>query len=494
MKIINKLLKGLAAVAILSLFFACASTDDGVKEVVFDNGDTSTEAADEPEEEQEVTDDNAILVTAEEESTFQIEATAPAARETKKNYTGWISTSTRPVTSVFGDIKLTAYPKKGTFAISVMNANGKAVPVISSTNEYTSTSFYLKAGKKIIKLCDDSNVVSAAKKTATGIKIRYTIDKVAIVIVDFDCFASEEGGLEDTIKITGAILSQSKKKTDFALKVIFDTVLGETDRHHFYSSSDTPVKGEVLYHSMKEEKYFTSKNAKGAMQIILDGADISPIESVALANYTTLNTKKWEADMTTFRSFDTVLSYNNSAVGVYWPAVKLEPDEETSSIFYISLASDGNVPGGAAYIAAKSLPETEEDAEQAEAAEETETKPAQEDAVQNIQAVEETPKVEPKKTEQKKTEPKKNEPKVIEPEPEPVVEEPKPQNVPAIEEKPQTQPKTSSITNDMLTSDYIQKLLDKIENLEEGDPEVNKAEINALNAQLDAILEILNSR
>ena len=33
----NKIIKGLAAVAIFSLFFGCASTDDGVKEVVFDS-------------------------------------------------------------------------------------------------------------------------------------------------------------------------------------------------------------------------------------------------------------------------------------------------------------------------------------------------------------------------------------------------------------------------------------------------------------------------
>ena len=42
------------------------------------------------------------------------------------------------------------------------------------------------------------------------------------------------------------ILSLAKKKTDFALKLVFDTVLGETDRHHFYDSLNQPVKGEVI--------------------------------------------------------------------------------------------------------------------------------------------------------------------------------------------------------------------------------------------------------
>ena len=475
---LNKIFTGLVAVAILSLFIGCASTDDGVKEVVFDQGDTGLEEFEDYEEDQEITEDNAIVVTSEQASTTQIEATAPAGREnSKKNYTGWISTSTRPVTCVFGNIKIIVYPKKGTFALFINTENDKTIPVISSANEYTTTSFYLRAGKKLVKLCDDTNVVSAAKKTANGVKIRYTIDKVAVVMIDFECIASKEGENQDTIKITSTILSQSKKKTDFSLKLLLDTVLGETDRHHFYSSNGTPVKGEVLYHSMKDEKWIVSKNAKGSMQVILDGADISPIESVALANFTTLNTKKWEADMTTFRSFDTVLSYNNSAVAVYWPKTTLEPENECSHIFYLSIAEGDKVPGGAEYILAQTASMEAEAAGDAEQNKAEEAAPAKQQnaPVENIQAVKE-----PEKTEPKAVEPVKPEPVIAEPVPEPKVETPS--------------PAVSAISDDKLSIDYIQQLLDRIESLEEGDPDVNKEEINALNEELDAIITILNAR
>ena len=474
----NKLFTGLAAVAVLFLFAGCASTkDDGVKEVVFDSADTDLAEAVETEEEQEVTEVNAVVVETEEQSSFLVEATAPAGREGKKNYTGWVATSIRPVTNTIGNIKLTARPKQGTFSISVLNSEGKTIPVISTANEYTTTSFYLRAGKKIVKLCDDSGVVSAAKKTAKGMKIRYTVDKVGIVIIDFECLATKEGYNEDTIKITSTILSQSKKKTDFSLKLLLDTVLGETDRHHFYSSNGTPVKGEVLYHSMKDEKWIVSKNAKGSMQVILDGADISPIESVALANFTTLNTKKWEADMTTFRSFDTVLSYNNSAVAVYWPKTTLEPENECSHIFYLSIAEGDKVPGGAEYILAQTASmeaEADGDAEQNKAEEAAPAK-QQNAPVENIQAVKE-----PEKTEPKAVEPVKPEPVIAEPVPEPKVETPS--------------PAVSAISDDKLSIDYIQQLLDRIESLEEGDPYINKEEINALNEELDAIITILNAR
>ena len=484
----NRIFTGLAAVAIFSLFFGCASTDDGVKEVVFDSGDTQIEEL-EASEEQEVNEADALLVTTTEESTYKIESDVPlSAKESKKNYTGWISSSIRPITSTVGNVKIDVRPKKGTFSLSVLNSNEKAIPVLSTANEYTTTSFYLKAGKKILKLCDDSNVSSAAKKTAKGISILYTIDKTATVQVDLECVASVEGENEDTVKVTAVVHSLAKKKQEYSLKLILDTILGETDRHHFYTSSDSPVKGEVLYHSIKDDKWIVSRNTKANMQIILDGADVTPVESVALANYTTLNTKKWEADMTTFRSFDTVLSYNNSAVAVYWPKVNLEPEEEFTEIFYISLAAGENIPGGAAYVTGQ-VPAVEEAAETpVQNQEKTETAVSntqKEPAVESIQAVQETPKpvvetVEPKNTETK----------VVEP----VVETPKTetQSVAAVEEK--TPAKTTGIADDKLSIDYIQKLLDRIESLEEGDPEVNKEEINALNAELDAILTILNAR
>ena len=487
----NRIIKGLAAVAIFSLFFGCASTDDGVKEVVFDSGDTKVAESDEPVEEQQINEADALLVTTSEESSYKIESDVPlTAKESKKNYTGWVSSSIRPVTSTIGNIKIDVRPKKGTFSIAVLNANGKAIPVLSTANEYTTTSLYLKAGKKILKLCDDSNVVSAAKKTANGISIRYTIDKTAMVQLDFECLASVEGENEDTVKIVATVQSLAKKKQDYALKLLLDTVLGETDRHHFYTSEDSPVKGEVLYHSMKDEKWVVSKNAKATMQLIFEGADITPIESVALANFTTLDTKKWEADMTTFRSFDTVLSYNNSAVAVYWPKDSLEPEQEQSQIFYISLAAGENIPGGAAYINGQTVPQSDEQsAQEKEKESEKGKKGTQEDtSVQNIQAV--------KEEEPVKTEPKKTETKQPESEAKTEQKETKPQNVTAVEDKSsaKTSTNTSGITEDKLSLDYIQKLLDRIESLEEGDPSVNKEEINALNAELDAILTILNAR
>lgn len=487
MKLNKRFIKLAAAFALIlpvTLLCGCASTDDSVKEVVFESDEQI--AAEMEDEEQDADTTDAVLVETEEKSSFKLEAVAPAGRDNKKNYTGWISTSLHPVTGVYGNVKLYANPKKGTFAISVLNEDEKAVNVMSSSNEYTTTSFYLQAGRKIFKLCDDSSVDSAAKKTENGLRIRYTIERNAVVIIDFECFSSKEGYAQDTVKITGAIVSLAKKKTDFALKLVFDTILGETDRHHFYTSQDLPVKGEVIYHTMEDEKYFTSKNAKASMQMIFAGAEATPVQSVILANFTTLDTKKWEPDMTNFRSFDTVLSYNNSAVGVFWPKTSLEPDGEKDFVFYISMATGSDVPGGADYIFAQ---DAQEEEVQDQGAEDIKEQSSSEKPVQNIQAVKEE-ETKPAQTEPAVTEPVKTpaEPQKIQTiNGEPVAEE-------KTEAKPEAVTGPALVGDDKLSYDYIQKLLDRIYELEEGDPDLNKAEINALNAELDAILTILNNQ
>ena len=66
----------------------------------------------------------------------------------------------------------------------------------------------------------------------------------------------------------------------------------------------------------------------------------------------------WHPVFVPARSFDSVTSYNNSALAVNWPKAVLESGAEMSVVFYIALSADGGVPKGDAYIASfdKTLP------------------------------------------------------------------------------------------------------------------------------------------
>ena len=76
----------------------------------------------------------------------------------KRNYTGWVDVSSKELDVKSGIVQIRVKPNLGTFNFAVLNDNDKYVPVLSTANEYTSSGFFLKAGKKRYRLLADINV------------------------------------------------------------------------------------------------------------------------------------------------------------------------------------------------------------------------------------------------------------------------------------------------------------------------------------------------
>lgn len=361
----------------------------------------------------------------------------------KKNYVGWVDSTTKDVTLRKGIMQFTAKPNLGSFNIGVINENDKIIPVLSTVDEFTSTTMYLKVGKKIYHLISDNNQRTSVSKTNDDITITYAIANVAEVKLEMKCIQSDKERDFDIIKTTATITNKGSKKETFALKQIIDTVLGETVSRHFYDSNNQPVKNEVIYRNPKEENWFVSKNSSAAMQMFFAGADSTVPELVALANYSTLSKSGWEPDMLSFRTFDTVLSYNNSAVGAVWPEVKLMPKESTKVVYYMAFAVDGENPNGEKYVLG--------------------AKPVVE------------------------------EPVVVLPLPETKTEELPPVEVNDYQPKEiaNVEFNVESNSKGPYTPEYIQSLLDRIAVLERNSSSVNREELLKLNAELDEILSTL---
>lgn len=365
-----------------------------------------------------------------------------------KNYTSWIESAKEGNRLKSGIIRIKTKPHLGTFNIGVINDDNKDVSVLSSSNEYTSTSLYLKTSKKIYKLTAGSGVYTKSFVGKNAIRLLYNIPKVADVAVDMYCFPSGTPGDDDMIRVTATITNKGKKNETFSLKAILDTVLGESDKYHFYTSDGMPVKNEVMFRTMQNQKWVLSKNELASMQLLFDGSDCTAPSLVALANYSTLEKRSWEPDMLSYRAFDTVLSYNNSAVGVIWQESKIAPLETSKNVFYIALASDLRKPNGDKYLFHEEYLEDEE---------------TEKTKVQNTQ--------------------KMGEPAdVLEIAP----------SKPEVSESVDFTVK--KLGKEQLSPEYVQALLDKIASLEENKPDINREELLQLNAELDAILEALRQQ
>lgn len=386
----------------------------------------------------------------------------------------WIKKQSKNVDANYGMIRLRARKNLGTFNISVVDDMGKTIPLLATSNEYITSSFYLKAGKKIIKLNQDSSVNTYARKTDNGMQIAYVIDDIGNVIVDFTCFSSTKKNDIDTVKVTAHVVNKGKKRNEFELKVVLDTVLGETDRHHFYTASLDPVKNELSYKDIKTAKWFYSKNSNASMQFLFDGADTTKPELVALANLSTLTGNNWYPSMSNYRAFDTVLSYNNSAVGANWQKRKISVDESFEEIFYISTSFGKDLPIGNEYVYKNQKKNNQNgDAENTEDLNGTINDTVSE---QPVEVIDDDVKDSRKND-------KNNKPEKVNPEPEQITEK--------IEEKSAEPKQSEKIENYKLSKEYIQELLDRIAQIEDTGDSVSNQELIRLNMELDEILEEL---
>ena len=328
----KKIINAAAVVCLLFTVVSCKSTKNVKKaSVKEESAPVETEIAAE-----ENTENNAAEEVASETASTEVKKETPApvqspakqvSETASKDFTGWIKSSKKNINERFGKIQIRTKSGIGSYTISVLNENDKPVPVLSTANEYVTNAFFLKTSKKIYNLVTDSSVRSAARKTTSGAMLMYEIPSVAQISVDFSCFASEKKKDTDMIKVTATIKNISDRNDEFTFKAILDTVLGEAAAFHFYTWEDIPVKSEVLYRTLQNQKWFISKNMNAAMQLFFTGADCTTPELGALANYSTLEKNSWEPDMLSYRVFDTVLSYNNSAVCTIWKPVKLAPSE-----------------------------------------------------------------------------------------------------------------------------------------------------------------------
>lgn len=377
------------------------------------------------------------------------------AEEEKQNYTGWVKASGKNISEAFGIIQLRVKSKFGAFSISVNSDTGKSIPVLSTSNEFVSNAFFLKNSRKIFALGTDRSVKTASRKKPDGAEILYSVPSVAEVSVEFKCLSSEKKVSMDMVKVTVTVTNKSTKIDDFSVKSVLDTVLGESDYYHFYNYDGIPVRNEAMYRTLQNQKWFISKNNSAAMQLFYIGADCTEPELVALANRSTLEKNSWEPDMLSYRAFDTVLSYNDSAVCAIWKPMKLEPNQSGKVIFYMAFAVDGAKPNGEkyVYITDEAEKKTVPDVAVEKITDASVTMP-----YTTISAVEE----------------------VSEP-----VEKPDLKTIPNVDFF------IKNMTQEHLTPEYIQSLLDRIAALEEDSPSLNRQELLQLNAELDAILTYL---
>ncbi len=329
------------------------SFEENPEEELIDDGPTLEEPVLLEEPIKETRYERALRKAKEKEDKKRRKAEEKKAKHQKKDvYTGWVYVPKRNVKVEKGDIFLTLRGGSGTFGIYAVPETGSRRPLLTTSDDFASSFFSVRAGRQEYQLNRESGVKCEARETDYGAQLAYKVKNKFQFVADFSLMPSiATSSRIDVIRVTLYTTNLSRNTQSFAVKGVFDTMLGENTYQHFSTAARSKINSETQFTDMSIDKWVRSSNDKASIQFLLNGKGITKPKSVTLANKDILSAQAdWEVSAKDQRSFSSVLAYNNSALGINWKTSYLDPLKTDVITFYISVATDDREPAGREFI------------------------------------------------------------------------------------------------------------------------------------------------
>jgi len=342
-------------------------------------------------------------------------------------------------------LRVELFGKTGSFNIFCKNQEGQEVPLFSSANMCTSTGFLLKIDGRMHRINAESRIIRELRKYDNGAQLVFTVDNNVRFVIDFSLIKSASDKPEDIVRIRTYAINLGLESHSVDIKGIFDTVAGEASSVHFSTEKNTKIRNETRFvlEEIQRERTAVCTNDSTSFQFVFSGNQIQPIDSIVFANVDEIYKMEWDSGIRKGRGFTNIRSYEDSAIMVDWPSFMLSPDQKIENTFFIAAATNDESPRGIFYVDnyERIKAENSEEAEKTEETEEKAAPPAKENS----------------------------------------------------DKRTDVDFVVMPIKDYQLDPEYIQALIDKIDILQSS-KNVDKKEIQKLNAELDAILEKLRQR
>lgn len=240
-----------------------------------------------------------------------------------------------------GNIKIVLHEYSGSISLySKSKKTGKFISLIDNTNYSVNSGFYLKIDDVFRKLERSYGVDISIGYIANGISVSYNIKKQALVEVYFTTFTSNLNTVADCIKVDVAVKNLTGERHNYAVKAVFDTLLGEASGNHFFTARINPLNTEQIFESMNSQKYVATTNGYDTVGFLFYGNNMSNPEYVAVANRNTLLKKEWIPNISQDKVFDSIDTFNNSAMSVIWRTAELSSLGKSNVTFFISTSTE----------------------------------------------------------------------------------------------------------------------------------------------------------
>ncbi len=359
-----------------------------------------------------------------------------------------------------GLVRLSTIKKEGIVVISIAGKK-KSVPVFAKKEGYRNTFnaicvddtwYKLRSSDiKSVSFASDEESVSVMYGDVGGVNVRTV----------FSIGKTKRRDNFDMVRITTIVENKSPAEHYISFRSVYDTYLGEKKSWHFTSPKEDKISCETIFKNFADEGWIISGESKEAVRISFTGEGVTTPSYAAVCNKDIASIATSEGFFIAKRSFNSVVSYNDSAAVLFWNEQKLNAGKELKIVTDVSVSDTGF----------KYEDYTFEKTTEVETKEEKEFNDSPYIPVIPVSSVP----AEPVEQAQEESEGKIG-----------VTDNPQPA-------ENQVQPEASSVRPENLTYDYVRSILEKIDSLEQTGTEANRQEIMQLQKEADAIIQMLRS-
>ncbi|UTY29815.1 hypothetical protein [Treponema putidum] len=220
------------------------------------------------------------------------------------------------------NLKLVVFRKTGNFCLYNLSQKGKDkyVPLYDDRSLGRTNKFYVYKDNKIYELKKRIGKPVKIEADENSISILYEFNDSFYVTQKLSFTEKDYGTGGHLLKIETIIENTSGSTSEFALKAIFDTNLGERRQTPLYTDLRTGLFREtVLEPKLERDSAVISANSDLACLFLINHSEAKIPQIIYAASWERLQSRKWLPNAVPGRLFSTRYSHNDSALLFVWP-------------------------------------------------------------------------------------------------------------------------------------------------------------------------------
>lgn len=367
------------------------------------------------------------------DSTAAAPATETPAPAENKKVTAVVKRIGGDVALQDGTVRMETVRESGAVLFYVVNGK-KTYPAVK-TSEYGQSNYLsIFSGAKEYRLNKFGHCSYSYDVTTSSITETMLVKDIAevVAVYQLDKYSPKD---KDTncVRVNISIKNLAQKKAVLALKAVYNLCLGENRSAHYSTATNKAIGSEYLMIPSKQDPWIISSDGQNAVEFVLYGKNVTPPKKAVMANKDVIDLSTPITLFNPGNTFHSILSYNDSALALFWDPVEIDKDASVSYSYAINFSDSDFQNSGK------------------EVLEDAQKKPAD------------------------------------------VEEKPAAENSPAAQDKQPVAIPEGSVDPSKLNMEYVQQLINHINSLEQGDPSLNTMKIQQLQTELDEILKVLRS-